>query len=191
MSATPIPESLQKLVETELEPDERAVWIDMPVARFFTPVSTPIFLFGLAWTAGLITTLLVTGECRLPGSVWLGAFSLFELAFVLVGLGMLLSPLWIRRNALRTVYVITDRRAVGIEGGWSTTFRSYYAEQLQEVFRRERKSGVGDVIIMREARRDSDGDGKPQEWGFFNIRDAKLVEGLLRDLAKRGERATH
>jgi hypothetical protein len=113
-------------------------------------------------------------------------FPLFGVPFILIGLGMLSSPLWAYRKALNTVYVITDRRAISIDGGWSTTIRSHNPSGLKEVFRRERKNGLGDVVIAGRAWRDSDGDLHLQEIGFFNIRDAKSVEQMLKDLAETG-----
>ena len=112
-------------------------------------------------------------------------FPLFGIPFVLIGLGMLSSPLWAYRKALQTVYVITDRRAITFDGGWSTTIRSYPPEKLQEIYRKEKRDGSGDVIIARRAWRDSDGDRRSEELGFLRIRDPKEIEQMLRTLAEQ------
>ena len=54
-------------------------------------------------------------------------FPLFGLPFVMVGVGMLSSPFWLRRRAKRTCYALTDRRAILWEAGWfgSVEVRSY------------------------------------------------------------------
>jgi hypothetical protein len=47
----PLPRRLKEKVERELEPGERIEWIEKPAPRFFTPVTTGAFLFGIPWTA--------------------------------------------------------------------------------------------------------------------------------------------
>jgi hypothetical protein len=113
-------------------------------------------------------------------------FPLFGLPFILIGLGMLSSPLWAYRRAKKTVYVITDRRAITFEGGWSsTTIRNYPPEKLTDIFRTEKRDGSGNVIIARRAWRDSDGDKQTEELGFLRIADVKDVERRLQNLARQ------
>ena len=68
----------------------------------------------------------------------------------------------------------------------SLTIRSYEPERLQNVFRKERKDGSGDVIIAHKEWRDSDGDKQREELGFIRIKDAKKVELILKNLAEQG-----
>lgn len=112
-------------------------------------------------------------------------FPLFGVPFVLIGIGMLSSPLWAYRNQLKTVYLITDRRAITIDGGRSSTIRSYLPDNLRDIFRREHKDGTGDVVITRNAWKDSDGDKQIQELGFLRIQNAKSVESMLKALAEQ------
>jgi len=185
-----MPQELQERVERELEPGERIEWLGMPIPRFFTPMATAVFLFGIPWTAFALfwTVAAGLGSTLLQGG--LGPFTLFPLfgiPFVLIGLGMLSSPLWAYRKAGKTVYLITDRRAITFDGGWSMTIRSYPPAKLQDVFRREKSDGSGDVIIARRAWRDSDGDRHMEELGFLRITDAKAVEDILKRLAAKRE----
>lgn len=85
-------------------------------------------------------------------------FPLFGVPFLLIGTRMLPFPLWAYRNSLKTVYLITNRRAITIDGAWSYTTRSYTPEKLADVFRREHRDGTGDVVVSRNSWRDSDGD---------------------------------
>ncbi|MCK4564002.1 MAG: hypothetical protein KAU94_04960, partial [Verrucomicrobia bacterium] len=112
-----------------------------------------------------------------------GLFPLFGVPFVLIGIGMLSTPLWTYRKAFKTVYAITDRRAITFDGGRSTTVRSYPPEKLQDIYRKEKKDGSGDVVIVRSAWRDSDGDRRSEELGFLRIENPKEVESLLNELA--------
>jgi hypothetical protein len=184
----PIPQPLQVKVDRELESGERVEWIEMPLPRFFTPVATGAFLFGIPWTAFAIfwTVGAAGGTSRAEEAGFFRAFPLFGVPFILIGFAMLSSPLWAYRKALHTVYVVTNRRAITFDGGLTTTIRSYPPDRLQDVYRKERKDGTGDVIIARRAWRNSDGDRHSEELGFLRVRDPKAVEGLLRKLAEQG-----
>ena len=181
-----VPMELRERVERELEAGERVVWMERPIGRMWTTVSVAAFLFGIPWTGFAVFWMLGAAGFEWPdfreGESF---FCLFGLPFILIGLGMLSSPLWVRRLARRTVYAITDRRAISIAGLWWTTVRSFYPAQLGEVYRRERRDGSGDVIIGQRAWRDSDGDRQTVEVGFEGVRDARGVEGRLRELAGR------
>lgn len=98
---------------------------------------------------------------------------------------MLFSPLWAYRKAFKTVYVITNKRAITFDGGWSTTIRSYTPDQLKDIYRKEKRDGSGDVVISRRAWRDSDGDRQNEELGFLRIRNPKQIEQMLKKLAER------
>jgi hypothetical protein len=185
LNECPIPQKLLDIIARELEPGERTEWVGMPVPRYFTPMSTATFVFGIPWTAFAIFWTVSAGEITGVSESFgiFNLFALFGLPFILIGFGMLSSPLWAYRKALKTVYVITDRRAITIDGGVSTTIRSYPPDQLQNIYRKEKSDGTGDIVISRRAWRDSDGDSRSEELGFLRIRDPRTVEGLLKKLA--------
>ncbi len=190
---TQVPYALREWVDREIEPGERLQWMDMPAPRFFTGPATAAFLFGIPWTAFAVfwTATAAWGTRQASDTGAPGAFSilfpLFGVPFILIGLGMLSSPLWAYRKARRTVYVITDRRAILFEGGRSTTVRSFAPQQLRNVFRKERKDGSGDVVFSSRTWRDSDGDRHAQDVGFMRIQNAKAVEDLIQELARTAE----
>ena len=143
-------------------------------------------LFGIPWTAFAVFWMCGAAGFQMPDFKDGGDFFvLFGFPFVLVGLGMLSSPYWMYRKMLRTVYVITDRRAILFVGGRTTTIRSFGPEQLGQVYRRERKNGYGDVVIGRSTWEDSDDKRRSREFGFFGVRNAKEVEEMLRELAEK------
>jgi hypothetical protein len=181
------PYELREKVDRELEPGERVQWLQMPVPRYFTPAATSGFLFGIPWTAFAIfwTASAAWGTSKAGGAGFFSAFPLFGVPFILIGFGLLSGPIWAYRKALKTVYVITDRRAITFDGGWAITIRSYPPERLVDVYRKERKDGTGDVIIARRAWRDSEGDRQSEELGFMRIRDPKTVEAMLKKLAEQ------
>ena len=175
-----IPYKLEERIQRELEPRERVEWKEMPTPHYFSGTSTGAFLFAIPWTAFALFWMFGASQ---SGSI---AFTSFGIPFVLIGIGMLSSPIWTYRKSLNTIYVITDRRAITFDGGRSLTIRSYEPERLQNVFRKERKDGSGDVIIAHKEWRDSDGDKQREELGFIRIKDAKKVELILKNLAEQG-----
>jgi len=183
-----VPHDLREKVDRELESGERVEWLQMPVPRYFTPAATAGFLFGIPWTAFAIfwTVGAAWGTSKAAGPGFFSAFPLFGLPFILIGLGMLSGPIWAYRKALKTVYVITNRRAITFDGGRSLTIRSYPPDRLTDFYRKERKDGTGDVIISRRAWRDSDGDRQSEELGFLRVREPKTVEAMLKKLAEPG-----
>jgi hypothetical protein len=181
-----ISRQLQEKVNRELESGERIEWIDMPIPRFFTPVSTGAFLFGFPWTAFAIFWMYGASGFQIPDfKEGFDLFPLFGVPFVLIGLGMLSSPLWAYRKAFKTVYVITNKRAITFVGGWSTTIRSYPPDTLHDIYRKEKRDGSGDVIISRRSWRDSDGDRQSEELGFLRVKNPKEIEQMLKKLAEQ------
>jgi hypothetical protein len=173
-----IPYELEERVQRELESGERIQWKEMPMPHYFSTASTGAFLFAIPWTAFAIFWMFGASQ---SGSI---AFTSFGIPFVLVGIGMLSSPFWTYRKSLKTIYVITDRRAITFDGGRSVTVRSYEPERLQNIFRKEKKDGSGDVIIAHKEWRDSDGDKQREDLGFIRIKEPKKVEAMLKKLAE-------
>lgn len=181
-----IPPKLQSIVTGELEPGERVVWSSSPKPKLFSGGTLVTFLFAIPWTGFAIFWVAGAAGFKIPRSLSFALlFPLFGVPFILIGIVMLLSPLFAYQNALRTAYIITDRRVIIIDGGRSRTIRSFYPDNLSDVFRREHSDGTGDVIINRNAWRDSDGDRKTQELGFFRIHNAKNAETMLKQLSRR------
>lgn len=183
-----VPRYLQEKIDQELESGERIEWMDMPVPRFFSAASTGAFLFAIPWTAfAIFWTAAAFWGVRQDesGSKWVYLFPLWGIPFILVGLGMLSSPLRHYRKALKTVYVITDRRAIICSGGRTITIRSYGPMDLTSLYRTEKRDGTGDVIFDRQTRIDSERKSRVEDLGFLCIQNPKEIEGMLKELAGR------
>lgn len=181
-----LPPALDEKVRRELQPREHIVWLGRPMPRFFTLKSTPAFLMGLLWTGmslfmassavvNKLPTLRLDGPPLIP---------LLGLLLVLPGLGMICAPLWAYLRGTRTVYVITDRRAITFDAGWRTAIRSYYPEELQSMVPDENGDGTGSVVFGERLVPESDGSRTQLEVGFLNIRGMARVTHLLRSLAE-------
>ena len=170
---------LRKRLESELEPGEHIRWSDVPVPTAFTLSSFFALLFGLPcigfsllWMRELYTN----GDGNLTYVLGIPLF--------LIGVWLLLTPLRQRRRLGRTLYAITDRRAMILVRGLWDRVESYRSHQLRGVYRREGNDGVGDVVIPSGIL--SDGG---EEVGFFRIKNSSEVEGMLDELAEQLERS--
>jgi hypothetical protein len=218
MDLVMLPEPLQRLVADELDRGEKIVWLGQPEPRpgvswallFPSCFAIPWTLFALFWMAAASGVFDVffggQGGGRLAGGRVV--FALFGLPFVVIGLVMFFSPLWmkrrLRRAAGRTAYVITDRRAIIFDGGyWGDSglvslaagrfarwfkgmqIRSFGPEHLRDLQRIQREDGSGDVLFQAGTTRDAAGNLYPLRVGFLSVPDAKGVEDMLRRLAAR------
>ena len=180
-----IPSRLQELLARELERGERVAWQARPrplpraLASWGTFVfGIPFFAFSVFWTWG------ATGGFNDRRTGDHAAFSTFALLwgsmFVVGGASMLLSPLWAWWVARRTLYAVTDRRAIHIQVPLRRAIiQSFAGERLAAVVRREGPNGAGDLIFEREASKGSKGRTVYRDVGFFGLEDARGVQQLL------------
>ncbi|MBD1872895.1 hypothetical protein H6F75_05330 [Nodosilinea sp. FACHB-131] len=181
-----ISKELRRKIDNELQPGESIRWVGQPIPRFFTADSIGCVLFGIPWTIFTIFWMWAALEFKLPNLREdlqpQHLFALFGIPFMLTGFGMLSSPLLVWQAAKKSVYLVTNKRAISIQSGWSTTIRSYLPDQLKDVYRKERADGTGDVIIAIREWIDNDGDPRSEEIGFLEVRDPREVENILRQL---------
>jgi len=190
MDISELSPQLRTLVDAEIRSGERIIWLDQPIPGRMARSTLPIVLFGIPWTAFAIFWMAGASGFKRPDfSHGFGFFPLFGVPFVLIGFGMLSSPFWARRSSRRSIYVLTDKRAIVIRGTWrgSITVRSFERERLTDLQRKQNADGSGDLIFARDVRRDSDGDRYSTDVGFLGIRDVKNVEDMVRSLVKRDE----
>ena len=186
---TTVPSSFQSMVESEMQSGERIVWMDQPIGARLARSAWPIVLFGLPWTAFAVFWMwgATWGTSQTESAGPFKFFPLFGLPFVLIGVGMLSSPYWLLRGAKRSVYVLTDRRAILFRANWrgSLNIRSFNPDQLTTIQRTQHKDGTGDVVFSQDFRRDNDGHRVSSNIGFLAIRDVKSVEEMVIALAKK------
>lgn len=175
------------MVDAEMERGERIVWTGQPRPGRFALRAMPLFLFGLPWTAFAVFWVAGASGFKFPDfSKGFGFFPLFGLPFVLIGLGMLTSPFWRMRAAKRTVYVLTDRRAVTFASSvWGTlSIQSYKPDRLRDLSRKQSSDGSGDLIFERVLTSTNRDSGTMEDRGFLAISDVKSVEEMVRKLAE-------
>ena len=185
-----LPQELQYMVERELEPDERLLWVGQPAPAFFVGysfapvlIAIPFTLFSIFWMCG-------AAGFKIPEFGLQMIFPLFGVPFFLVGLAMFFSPLGVRYCLKKTVYAVTDHRAIIFAGTlFSTKIVSYESDELGKLHRKEKPNGLGDVLFgdtssdSNHANQHQQVPGLIPTGGFVNIPFPKDVERLLKDLA--------
>jgi hypothetical protein len=170
------------VIQRELAAGESLLWSGRPDPVRSSRAAYGCWVFAVPWTAFSVFWMLMasgvlSGKLNLP-------FALFGLPFVLVGLGMLMAPRWAYASAKKTVYAVTNQRLIVMTEGRFRSVKSFYADDIGSLERRERPDGTGDLIFAKRAWRDSDGDRRYSETGFTGIRDVRSVEQLVYETFK-------
>lgn len=194
LSNLKIPKELRRKIENELQPGEFIRWVEQPIPRLFIAASIGDALVTILWPSFLVYWMRGALGFELPDLFELPDIreglqpqhlvALICLPFILAGFGMLASPVWEWQAARETVYLVTDKRAISIQGGWPTTIISHLPDQLKDICWRERADGTGDVIFSIRLWKDGDGDYRSEEIGFLGVRNPREVENILKQLAQ-------
>jgi hypothetical protein len=175
---------LSSLVDAELAKGDRIAWIGQPIPSLLASTAIPNVLIGIPFTAFALFWIAGASGFRWPGFARPSALLvLWGIPFVLVGLWMLTSPYWMYRKALRTVYAITDRRALIIEAGfWGRVqVRSFEPWSLAILARTQRADGSGNLVFQREYRHQRR-HAHYVDIGFLAVPNVKEVEDRIREL---------
>ncbi|HVH72051.1 MAG TPA: hypothetical protein VNB49_13185 [Candidatus Dormibacteraeota bacterium] len=78
-------------------------------------------------------------------------FPLFGVPFLLMGLAIVLAPLWAFLRSGSTVYAVTNQRVMVISGSTSRSVKSYTPADILSVEHRERPDGSGDIVLLTNA----------------------------------------
>lgn len=176
-----LPPLVRDLVANEIRAPERITWMAQPRAGRLARQTIPIVLFASFWTAFSCYWLVgALGAVTQGPTGYERLFPLFGLPFLLIGLGMLSSPLWALRRARRTVYLVTDRRIVIIEGGpRGARIRALEPAQIARLERRQRPDGSGDLLVFCLGQTPD-----RTQLGFYGVPDIRRVEELVLALIK-------
>jgi hypothetical protein len=184
-----LPPELDARVQGELQRDEQLLWVGQPVPALFARGGCLMMLFGVPFTAFALFWMAITSvgvfHGGFPGGLF-ACFPLFGLPFVVVGLGLLSSPYWLRQRAKRVCYALTDSRAIVWDAGWfgGIEVRSYGPDQLTRIRRVEYPDGCGDLVFEEfvTTGRDSHGHSttSTRRYGFMAIPQVHAIEELLR-----------
>lgn len=176
---------IQKSLEKNLQSGEETSWLGAPSLKIFTIEDLPFVIFGLFWTLISMMVTLFGPSC----SNWFVSEPVLRpqgIPVILIGAFLLATPLWRIRRELHTAYVITNLRAMILQGEKRTAVSSFWPEHLKEVTHATNSDGTGSILIAkRSSGTDEDGNVQFVAMGFFRLRDWKMALGLIKTLAKK------
>jgi len=171
-------------INRQLDPGEGLLWSGVPSPARMALSALPATAMGIPFSGfaafWIYMAFTMTSKSRsTPGGPW-NLFPLFGLPFLLIGLGMLTAPLWAFLGAGRTLYAVTNKRALIISTLFSTSVRSYTHSEISELQRVERTGGSGDLYFASRDVVTRRGGIVHQRIGFLGIPDVRSVEQLIR-----------
>lgn len=188
--------NVREMVESELLNDEELIWYDQPIAKKITGEGIILSVFGIFFTAVSGTGLWTLIKPSSPfdfnfhhKTTMEKLFPLFILPFFIIGLALLAGPYWVYKSALKTIYVLTDKRCIIIKAGRTKKVSSYDVDEINNIEKKEYSDGSGTLVFLKEtylSSRDDNGHRsvRTKNIGFLEIRDVKKVELKLRNVLK-------
>jgi hypothetical protein len=180
--ATMNPGDAQLRAQSELQSGESLYWTGTanPARAAVTALPAAIFGipfagFALFWINGAYHA--SSQISKRPDALSKGftVFPLFGLPFLVIGLGIVLAPLWAYLKGRSTVYAVTNQRVMVITGGGNRSVKSYTPADIVFVEHRERPDGSGDVLIRTNATVRSSNSISQITVGLYGVADVKQV----------------
>lgn len=148
----------QLRAQSELQSGESIYWTGVANPGRAALMALPAALFGIPFAGFALfwMTMAFRGTSAMSRSSnafakGFSIFPLFGLPFLLIGLAIVLAPLWAYLKGRSTVYAVTNQRVMVITGGNSRSVKSYTPADIVSVEHRERPDGSGDVLIRTNA----------------------------------------
>lgn len=177
---------LKRPIDSELELGEHALWMAQPDPRRLARQAIPAVIIGVFFGGfpafGIVTAVSDIGNYATDFPGRYAFFPIFAMPFFLIGLAMTLSPLILYNFSKRTVYALTERRAIIVAGGFKTTVQSLYRADLETFQRKDHENGTGDIVFPRRCNAASDRTAAGTLVGFFGIPDVQEAEALIRNI---------
>ena len=176
-----LPEPLWEAVRRRLQPGERIVWCAQPRPAAYLRKALPVVV---ALALALVCDLWAAGGFawppRLRGAMAVTTCLIVGAAQVALAAAL---PAWWWRKARRTVYLITDRRAILLVKVFRERALSFGPEKLKSIRKYERADGSGEIVLSRDPRLALRYSVSWRGTGFVGIENVREVERLLRELA--------
>lgn len=190
--------AIRKVAEAALHGQESLLWSGQPNPWRAALGNLSQSFFGVLWTAFVVFMLSQVSSMnsassfsRSSTSGFVSLFQLFLGVFLLVGIGMILSPAWYYVKARRRVYALTEQRALIIERFPAQSVRSYFARDISFIDR-QGDDLQGDIIFAREARAYRRRSGATRTYivpiGFLGIKKPREVEALMLQTFRSGRK---
>lgn len=190
-----LPSEIQSKINQELKRGEVVRWAGQPNLEKFISTAKAgrflIWLFFIPWTAFSMFWIAGAAGFKIPDfsepSFQL-FFPLFGLPFLFIGICGLALPFWLpvylKNKAANIIYVITNLRAIIVDGDKSIKYKSYYPRQLQNMERTENPDGSGNITLTKNTDTETGINKNLKADSFLAIENVKKVASLLEDLAR-------
>ena len=152
------PGDAQLRAQSELQSGESLYWAGTADPRRAAFAALPATIFGIPFAAFALfwITQAYHATSSLPKSSnafakGFSVFPIFGVPFLLVGLGIILAPLWAFLKGGNTVYAVTNQRVMIITGSGNRSVKSLMPADIVSIDHRERPDGSGDIAITTNA----------------------------------------
>jgi Bacterial PH domain len=177
------PSDVQFRAQSELQPGENLYWTGTADPRRAAITALPASIFGIPFAGFALfwinSAFHATHGLARNSNAFAKSFSIFPvfgLPFLLVGLGMILAPLWAFVKGRNTVYAVTDKRIMIISGSGNRTVRSCTPADIASVDYRERPDGSGDIMIGTNSQiRTANNSVSQLKVGLYGVSNVKEV----------------
>lgn len=198
LTSSPLPLETETMLRAELNHTEKLLWTGQPLPNRSTGGSLLLVIMGIPWTAFCVfweamaisiaihaRNFPTSASTTVSSSIIPYLFPLWGIPFILIGVGMLTAPYWMRRKAQKIVYALTDERGLILTPTWrgGVSVRSISPENLTDRTRNQNSDGSGSLLFNRVTvtRHSAGPDGRAYEVpiGFEHIADVRDVEMLM------------
>jgi Bacterial PH domain len=177
------PNDAQLRAQSELQSGESLYWTGtadpvraslsaLPAALFGIPFAG----FAIFWiTQAYHATSMMSKSAHNSFASGFRVFPLFGLPFLLIGLGIVLAPLWALLKSGSTVYAVTNQRVMIISGGSTRSVKSVTPADIVSIDHRERPDGSGDIVIQTTGTMRTNNSVSQVKVALFGIPNVKQV----------------
>jgi hypothetical protein len=178
------------LVNDAISPGEKLLWSGRPNPKrvMMQLDSLILVVFSIPWTAFALFWVYAAAGFKIPDFSKAGfevLFPLFGVPFVLIGFGLMFSPLWKYLKAKQTIYVITDKRClIIVNNPRAKRVEVILPQEMGNFEIKERVDRTGDLIFARENYVNQNGQSNVKQNGFWGIPEVRDVEQILENTFK-------
>lgn len=172
--------ALWNQVTPELRSGEELLWVGKPMP-IRVMLANGEMIGSIAGAVLIIGVLVFFNSFRTPPMALNSSFGLFQLLFVGVGLFILSRPIYEFLMAGRTVYGLTDQRAILIKPTLNGKKVESYTDS-DTIERHDIANGKGDLVFRQERsfyRQSGRTRTRIRKIGFFGIDNVQEVEALM------------
>ncbi len=179
----------QQRAQSELQPGESLYWTGLADPGRAAVTTLPAALFGipfagfaLFWINGAYHASSSLSRSPNAFAKSFSIFPLFGLPFFLIGLAIVLAPLWAFVKGRNTSYAVTNQRIMIISGTGSRSIKSCTPADIVSVDHRERPDGSGDVLIRTNSIMRTNNSVSQMTIGLYGVSNVKEVARQVMNL---------